>query len=85
MSGRTVPQRELRNNYRGLLREVEAGGEVTITMEGRPVARLVPITRRRRFVAAADLERILGGEPLDVEAFLRDVRPPDSDRIADES
>ena len=80
---RSVPQRELRNSYSKLLREVEQGAELTITAEGRPVARLVPASRRRRLVPAADLERILGGEPIDADAFLRDVRPPGGERVHD--
>lgn len=35
--------RELRQNASELVRRVEAGGEVTITVAGRPSARLVPI------------------------------------------
>jgi len=81
---RSVPQRELRNSYSKLLREVEQGAELTITAEGRPVARLVPASRRRRLVPAADLERILGGEPIDTDAFLREVRPTGSERVHDE-
>jgi len=81
---RQVPQRELRNNYRGLLREVEAGEELTITVEGRPVAKLVPATGRRRLLPAGDLDRILKGDPIDPGAFFSDVRPPDADRIAED-
>jgi prevent-host-death family protein len=77
-----VPQRELRNNYRGLLRDVEAGEELTITVKGRPVAKLVPATGRRRLLPAGDLDRILQGDPIDPGAFFADVRPPDADRIA---
>ena len=81
---RQVPQRELRNNYRGLLREVEAGEELTITVEGRPVARLVPTTGRRRLLPAGELDRIFQGDPIDPGAFFSDVRPPDADRIAED-
>ena len=44
----SVAARELRNDTAGLLRRVEAGEEVTITVRGRPVARLVPVTTQRR-------------------------------------
>ncbi|HEU0127456.1 MAG TPA: type II toxin-antitoxin system prevent-host-death family antitoxin [Pseudonocardiaceae bacterium] len=39
----TVGLRELRQHASDLLRRVEAGEEVTITVAGRPSARLVPI------------------------------------------
>ena len=63
---------------------MEAGEELTITVEGRPVARLVPATGRRRLVPAGDLGRILQGERIDSGAFFADVRPPDADRIAED-
>jgi prevent-host-death family protein len=43
----TIPQKELRNNVADVLRRAEAGEEITVTVAGRPVARLGPITRRR--------------------------------------
>ena len=43
-----VPSRELRNDTAGVLRRVAAGDRVTITVNGRPVAALVPVQRSRR-------------------------------------
>jgi prevent-host-death family protein len=45
---RTVSDRELRNDVSKILREVEAGGPVTVTVDRRPVAELVPLHRPRR-------------------------------------
>jgi prevent-host-death family protein len=42
MTDRTIPQRELRNNVGAVLRAAEAGETFTITVRGRPVARVVP-------------------------------------------
>jgi prevent-host-death family protein len=42
MADRTIPQRELRNNIAAVLRATEAGETFTVTVRGRPVARLVP-------------------------------------------
>ena len=42
MRGRAIPQRELRNNIGAVLRAAEAGETFTITVRGRPVARLGP-------------------------------------------
>ncbi len=53
----TIPQKELRNNVGEVLRRAEAGEEFTITVAGRPVARLGP-ARRRRWVSGADLARV---------------------------
>jgi len=42
MAERIIPQRELRNNIAAVLRAAEAGETFTVTVRGRPVARLVP-------------------------------------------
>jgi len=67
-----VPQRELRNNTAELLRRVEAGERLRITVHGHPVAELVPIERRRTFVPFGEI----------VEG-LRGLMNPD-DRLAEE-
>lgn len=61
VADRTIPQRELRNNVTGVLREVEGGATFTITVRGRPVARLGPAEEDgpRTDVDRATLERIL--------------------------
>ncbi|HEY4277563.1 MAG TPA: type II toxin-antitoxin system prevent-host-death family antitoxin [Conexibacter sp.] len=43
----TIPQRELRNSIGDVLRRAEAGEEFTITVAGRPAARLGPAPRQR--------------------------------------
>jgi prevent-host-death family protein len=43
-----VASRELRNDTAGVLRRVQAGEDVVITINGKPVARLVPVQRTRR-------------------------------------
>lgn len=53
---RSIPQRELRNNIGEILREAEAGVEFTITVRGRPVARLGPADRPRVRQVDVDLE-----------------------------
>ena len=49
-----IPQKELRNNVGEVLRRAEAGEEFTVTVSGRPVARLGP-TRPRQWVGGAEL------------------------------
>lgn len=75
-----IPQKELRNNVADVLRRAEAGEEFTITVAGRPVARLGP-ERRRQWVGGPDLARVwatpapetLAG---DLEAFPGELADP---------
>jgi prevent-host-death family protein len=53
-----IPARELRNDVSGVLRRVEAGERLRVTVSGRPVAELVPLPRRP--------------DALDWEVFMRD-------------
>ncbi|SNY80824.1 prevent-host-death family protein [Nocardia amikacinitolerans] len=46
-----IPQRQLRNNVSGVLREVRSGHSYTITVDGAPVADLIPHRRTRRRTA----------------------------------
>ena len=55
MTDRTIPQRELRNNISQVLRAAEAGETFTVTVRGRPVARLVPPGEAGR--PAVDVDR----------------------------
>jgi prevent-host-death family protein len=71
-----IPQRELRNNIGEILREAEAGVEFTITVRGRPVARLGPADRPRARQVDVDLEvvrTLLDKTPVDVR-FSDDMR-----------
>lgn len=51
-----IPQKTLRNKIGEVLRRAEAGEEFTITVSGRPVAKLGPLGDTRRWVPAARLE-----------------------------
>jgi len=53
----TIPQKELRNNVGDVLRRAEAGEEFTVTVAGRPVARLGP-ARPRQWVDGPALKRV---------------------------
>ena len=55
-----VPSRELRNHTRNLLDRVAAGEEITITVDGRPVAELRPARSRPRWVSrSAFVQQVL--------------------------
>lgn len=60
VASRELASRELRNNTAGLLRRVEAGEEIVITVRGKPVARLEPYRRpRRRWMPKEELVELL--------------------------
>jgi prevent-host-death family protein len=80
-----IPQRELRNNTASLLRRVEAGERLRITVHGHPIAELVPVDRAEQFVPFDELVAGLGElmraeDPLDRE--LRDLDEPPRDPFA---
>lgn len=84
MRGRRIPQRELRNDVGRILREVEDGAEFTITVRGRPVARLGPVEPARRVdVDGRSLRAMLAATPVDeglradIEALRRAEAPVD--------
>lgn len=66
MADRTIPQRELRNNIGAILRAAEAGETFTVTVRGRPVARLGPAEGPREDVDRETLRRILT-TPIDAD------------------
>ncbi len=86
MGARTIAQRELRNNIGEILRDAQAGTEFTITVRGRPVARLGPPeqTARTADVDAAVVAKLLLSTPVD-DAFagaineLRQLEAPAGD------
>lgn len=69
---REIPQRELRNNVSAVLREVEAGNPVRVTVRGRPVAELVPVSAGKDHLDRGEVERIVREAPLD-RGFSADV------------
>lgn len=88
MRRKTIPQRELRNDIAAVLREAEAGTEFTVTVRGRPVAKVVPLEdapRPRRYVDRETLLRIFRESPVDEgwAADLADLRA--FQRSADDS
>ncbi len=61
-----VPSRELRNSTADVLRRAASGEDVVITVNGRGVARLVPLqAQRRRWIARDELLRRLGAVQAD--------------------
>jgi prevent-host-death family protein len=50
-----IPARDLRNHTAEVLRRVEAGEEIEVLSDNRPVAKIIPLSRRRRWLPAAEI------------------------------
>ena len=68
----SISVRDLRNTVSEVLRRVEGGERLTVTVDRRPVAEIVPL-RRRRSVPAAEALTIASRHAAD-RGLLRDVR-----------
>ncbi len=63
MTEPVVPLRDLRNQTSEVLRRVEAGERLVVTVDRRPVAELVPLPSPRSWVPAAEVwARIRGAQ-----------------------
>ncbi|MDK1010627.1 MAG: type II toxin-antitoxin system prevent-host-death family antitoxin [Actinomycetota bacterium] len=78
-----VASRELRNNTRELLDRVASGEDITITIDGRSVARLIPLEYRSRWMATGELLRRLEGRRADAPLTeeLRELLPGTTDDV----
>jgi prevent-host-death family protein len=78
-----VASRELRNNTRALLDRVEAGETVTITVDGRAVAVLQPVSRRPRWFARDEFVRLVQPRQADagLAEVLRELAPDSTDDL----
>ena len=75
--GREVSVRELRNHTADVIRAVEAGEEVTLTVNNRPVATIVPHTPSGvRWATRETVEAIIREAPAD-RALLDELRESD--------
>jgi prevent-host-death family protein len=70
--GRSISVRDLRNTVSEVLRRVEGGERLTVTVDRRPVAEIVPLPRRRT-VPAAEALAIASRHAAD-RGLLRDLR-----------
>jgi prevent-host-death family protein len=70
---REITQRELRNESGEIMRRVERGESFTITRNGTPIARVVPL-RRRIFVPREEVLAAFATAPvLDQQSFRGDL------------
>lgn len=62
----TIASRDLRNHTADVLRQVSGGTDVTITVNGLPVAEIRPIrSARKQFLSKADLIEIMAERQAD--------------------
>lgn len=78
-----VPARELRNDVSSVLRRVEAGEKLRVTVSGRPVAELVPLVSRPSTISWAELQESLDGARADAALArqLADLNPDTTDDV----
>jgi prevent-host-death family protein len=74
-----ISSRDLRNHTAEVLRRVEAGERLRVSVNRRPVAQLVPLDRPE-WISGAAMERILREAPAD-RGLLADLAPIREQRI----
>jgi antitoxin (DNA-binding transcriptional repressor) of toxin-antitoxin stability system len=80
--GREVSIRELRNSTSSVVAELEAGERLTLTVNRRPVADILPhVELRDPWVPSSELRRIVSESPVDSALLddLADVRGAELD------
>jgi prevent-host-death family protein len=78
-----IPSRDLRNHTAEILRRVEAGEEIEVLHNNRPVARLVPVHARRQWVPATELVQRLGALGADETGWAAELRETLTDTTDD--
>ena len=79
---REVSIRELRNSTSSVVAELEAGEQLTLTVNRRPVADILPHSQQRDpWVPSSELRRIVQDAPADADLLddLADVRGAELD------
>ncbi len=71
--GRSITQRELRNDSGEIMRALDRGESFVVTRNGVPVGELVPVRRRRFVPADAALAAFAGAARLDPARFRADI------------
>lgn len=69
-----IPARDLRNHTAEVLRRVEAGEEIEVLKDNRPIAKIVPLPRRRQWVPAAEVGHELARLGPDTTGLAQELR-----------
>jgi prevent-host-death family protein len=78
-----VPARDLRNRTAEVLRRVEAGEEIEVRKDNRPVARIVPLKSRREWVPVAEIAHELARLGPDTTGLAEELRTTLTDTTED--
>jgi prevent-host-death family protein len=80
LASQQITQRQLRNDSAAILRAVERGETFTITRNGSPIGRLVPLKRRTAVPREEALAAFSTAPVLDPDRLRQDL-----DRVADQT
>jgi prevent-host-death family protein len=78
-----IPARDLRNHTAEILRRVEAGEEIEVLRDNRPVAKIVPLPWRRRWLPASEIVRELANLGLDTTGLADELKETLTDTTDD--
>ncbi len=79
-----IPARDLRNHTAEVLRRVEAGEEIEVLKDNRPVAKIIPLSWRRQWLPASEVSRELlklGPDTTGLAAELRETLTETTDDL----
>jgi prevent-host-death family protein len=79
-----IPARDLRNHTAEVLRRVEAGEEIDVLRDNRPVAKIIPLSRRPRWLPVSEVARELarlGPDTTGLADNLRDALTETTDDV----
>jgi prevent-host-death family protein len=78
-----VPARDLRNHTADILRRVEAGEEIEVYRDNHPVAKIIPLSRRSRWLPATEIGRELAQLGPDTTGLAEELRETLTDTTDD--
>lgn len=76
-----MPARDLRNDHSAVLRRVQAGEHLRVTVDGRPVAELRPLPVRPRFMSWEEFRRRRRPADTRLADDLRELFPETTDDV----
>jgi prevent-host-death family protein len=69
-----IPARDLRNHTAEVLRRVEGGEEIEVLKDNRPVAKIIPLSRRRQWLPASEIAHELARLGPDTTGLTEELR-----------